>query len=153
MIPNTSREVLNIIAKQLDKQNSKGLSTYGTTIDEASNDDYNWNDEALAELADACQYLVKENKRLRVKVMHYERHYENSGGIFNRMNMKQRIEELEKENELLRLNEQRLILTAQKRVERYEKAFLEIRHSPDKNLFEYAEFCLETAKQALEESE
>jgi len=85
LIPETSREVLSIIAKQLDRQNKKGYETYGTTIDQAKDEEYDWNRMALEECIDALQYLVKRNK------------------------------ELEKENKMLRLNEQIIASVARKK--------------------------------------
>ncbi|ARK28752.1 hypothetical protein [Halalkalibacter krulwichiae] len=87
-ITKVSREILNRIAKQLQAQSEKGLREYGVTIDDASDDQYNWSEEALAEVIDASQYLVKENMRLR------------------------------RENAGLRANEQRGILLAQMREEK-----------------------------------
>lgn len=69
MIPQTSREVLNLIAKQLDKQNKKRISEYGESIDNATG--YDWTAEALAECVDALQHLVKRNKELENQVKIY----------------------------------------------------------------------------------
>ena len=63
MRPKTTRIIIDI----LDKQNEKGIKNYGTTIDEASNEDYDWNQMALEEAVDLIQYLVKENTKLQAK--------------------------------------------------------------------------------------
>jgi hypothetical protein len=41
--------------------------------------------------------LQDENKKLKEQVEHYEMKYENTGAIFNRQHMRERIEFLEKE--------------------------------------------------------
>ncbi|SDJ76728.1 hypothetical protein [Salimicrobium halophilum] len=59
------RPVKRIINDMLDQQEQKGIETYGTTLEEASHSDYDWNQMALEEAIDMCQYLAKENRRLR----------------------------------------------------------------------------------------
>ena len=76
-LPNTSKKVLEIIKNQLVEQNKKGLNEYGKTIDDADDSQYDWNFEALAECADALQYLVKENARLKKALGMAERAYNN----------------------------------------------------------------------------
>jgi len=83
-ITKVSRKILNRVEEQLLNQNAKGLAEYGVTIDDANDEEYDWNFEALGEVLDALQYQVKENMRLR------------------------------KENKELLLNEQRLILQLKK---------------------------------------
>lgn len=61
--PETTQNVLNVIATILDAQDQKGIEKYGVTIDDAS--DYDWNIMAMEEMADGLKYLVKENKRLK----------------------------------------------------------------------------------------
>ena len=56
--------VRNVIDRVLDKQNAKGMATYGQTLDDCPDDDYDWNVMAIEELADGMQYLAKENQRL-----------------------------------------------------------------------------------------
>jgi chromosome segregation ATPase len=53
------------ILEILEKQNAKGLATYGHTLDDCPMDKYDWNHMALEELIDALQYMIKENLRLR----------------------------------------------------------------------------------------
>lgn len=65
MIPKTTQIVMDIIAKHLWEQNRKGIQKYGTTIDEASNSEYNWNVMALQEVIDCIQYVVKENMKIK----------------------------------------------------------------------------------------
>ena len=61
----TIRDTINRV---LDRQNQKGLSTYGRTLDECPDGDYDWKEMALEELIDALQYLSKENVILRKKL-------------------------------------------------------------------------------------
>ena len=72
--------VRNVIDRVLDKQNAKGMATYGQTLDECPDEAYDWNVMAIEELVDGMQYLAKENlklnKQLRIektKVKTYER--------------------------------------------------------------------------------
>lgn len=48
----------------LDSQFHKGMKTYGETLDDARDMEYEWNIMALEELIDALSYQVKENFRL-----------------------------------------------------------------------------------------
>lgn len=82
------REVINRV---LDKQNEKGMATYGQTLDDCPDDAYEWNVMALEEMADGMQYMAKENVRLRrllqaekTKVKTYERQLNqlNRGGQY-----------------------------------------------------------------------
>ena len=61
----TIRDTINRV---LDRQNQKGLSTYGRTLDECPDGEYDWKEMALEELIDALQYLSKENVILRKKL-------------------------------------------------------------------------------------
>ncbi|MGM9923062.1 MAG: hypothetical protein ACI35R_02290 [Bacillus sp. (in: firmicutes)] len=61
----TIRDVINRV---LDRQNQKGMSTYGRTLDDCPDGDYDWNEMAVEELIDALQYLAKENNILRKKL-------------------------------------------------------------------------------------
>lgn len=63
------RETVN---RFLDERDKKGIETYGETLDQASDEDYNWQDEVIAELLDGIQYAAKENIRLR-KELHATR--------------------------------------------------------------------------------
>ena len=60
--------IRDVIDRVLDRQNQKGMSTYGRTLDECPDGDYDWNEMAVEELADALQYLAKENVILRKKL-------------------------------------------------------------------------------------
>lgn len=82
------REVINRV---LDKQNAKGMATYGQTLDDCPDDAYEWNVMAIEELVDGMQYLAKENLRLnkqlhaeKTKVKTYERQLNqlNRGGQY-----------------------------------------------------------------------
>ncbi|SDX64489.1 hypothetical protein [Salimicrobium album] len=59
------REIKQILNDILDEQEQKGIETYGTTLEEASHSDYDWNRMALEEAIDLAQYLANENRRLR----------------------------------------------------------------------------------------
>lgn len=82
------REVINRV---LDKQNEKGMATYGQTLDDCPDESYDWNVMAIEELVDGIQYLAKENDRLnkclrieKTKVKTYERQLNqlNRGGQY-----------------------------------------------------------------------
>ena len=64
-IPETSKNVLKLIAEKLFYQNRKGLEKYGESIDEVGDGDYDWQDMAMEELIDGIQYVLKENGKLR----------------------------------------------------------------------------------------
>lgn len=83
--------VREVIDRVLDKQNEKGMATYGQTLDDCPDDAYEWNVMALEEMADGMQYMAKENVRLRrllqaekTKVKTYERQLNqlNRGGQY-----------------------------------------------------------------------
>lgn len=72
--------VKDVINRVLDKQNAKGIATYGQTLDECPEDAYEWKMMAIEELVDGMQYLAKENQMLekqlrqeKTKVKTYER--------------------------------------------------------------------------------
>ena len=60
--------VRNIIDRVLDKQNAKGMATYGQTLDDCPDEAYDWKMMAIEELVDGIQYLAKENQRLEKKI-------------------------------------------------------------------------------------
>ncbi len=57
--------IIKHIENKLNKQNAKGLKEYGQTLDHCDPNAYDWNDMANDELVDACQYFIKENRRLK----------------------------------------------------------------------------------------
>lgn len=63
--PMVSQMVIDAFANIVDKQDQKGIKKYNMTIDEAADQDYDWNEMALEEGADLYKYLVKENMKLR----------------------------------------------------------------------------------------
>lgn len=73
MLSVTSQTVLSIIADQLEKGDIKGRKEYGVTIDEASDVQYNWQLEAMAEMADALKYQQKEIAFLRKQLAEMKR--------------------------------------------------------------------------------
>ena len=56
--------VRDVIDSVLDKQNAKGMATYGQTLDDCPDEAYDWKMMAIEELVDGIQYLAKENIRL-----------------------------------------------------------------------------------------
>jgi hypothetical protein len=74
MLSETSKTIVGIIIDQLEKGDKKGLKEYGVSIDDADDVKYQWNLEAMQEMADALKYQQKEieflkqrNKDLRQK--------------------------------------------------------------------------------------
>jgi hypothetical protein len=57
-------KVLATIEKVYDQQDEKGLEKYGLTLDQAVDDNYNWQAMINEELIDAIKYVIKENVRL-----------------------------------------------------------------------------------------
>ena len=64
--------VRKVIDRVLDKQNEKGMATYGQTLDDCPDEAYDWKMMAIEELADGIQYLAKENRMLE-KQLHQEK--------------------------------------------------------------------------------
>ena len=60
--------VRDVIDRVLDKQNAKGMETYGQTLDDCPDEAYDWKMMAIEELVDGIQYLAKENQRLERKI-------------------------------------------------------------------------------------
>ena len=60
--------VRNVIDRVLDKQNAKGMATYGQTLDDCPDEAYDWKMMAIEELVDGIQYLAKENQRLEKEI-------------------------------------------------------------------------------------
>jgi type II secretory pathway component PulF len=74
MLSETSKTIVGIIIDQLEKGDIKGKNEDGVSIDDAEDVKYQWNLEAMAEMADALKYQQKEieflkqrNKELRQK--------------------------------------------------------------------------------------
>lgn len=106
----TAQAVLAIVAMQLDKQEQKGLETYGHSLDgvvhDPEGDVYDWTSEALAECIDGMQYLVKrvqeleaQERPMRRKAMnqirsdfaHAEADMHSKGDVFTRFEMGQAV--------------------------------------------------------------
>ena len=85
------RKIKQMINDVLDKQEQKGIKTYGQTLEECPDYAYDWQNMALEELADAVQYLAKENLRLQ-KLAEDKHPFLTMGAL------EERIETLEKEN-------------------------------------------------------
>ena len=64
-----------VINRVLDKQNEKGMETYGQTLDDCPDESYDWNVMAIEELVDGIQYLAKENLRLEKQIVGYEKRF------------------------------------------------------------------------------
>ena len=60
--------VRSVIDRVLDKQNAKGMATYGQTLDDCPDEAYDWKMMAIEELVDGIQYLAKENLRLEKQI-------------------------------------------------------------------------------------
>lgn len=63
--PKVSQDIIDIFSYVVDKQDKKGWAKYNKTIDDASDDDWDWVEMALEEAVDGMKYLVKENIKLR----------------------------------------------------------------------------------------
>jgi hypothetical protein len=70
--PEVSQEIINIFSYLVDKQDKKGWEKYNKTIDDASDEDWDWVEMALEEAVDGMKYLVKENIRLRREIKTYQ---------------------------------------------------------------------------------
>jgi hypothetical protein len=72
--PLTSQIVIDEFAKIVDSQDRKGFKKYGTTIDNADDEKYNWELMALEETADLQKYLVRQITQLKTQMIKaYER--------------------------------------------------------------------------------
>ena len=65
MLSETSKLILTIIEQQLENGDNKGLKEYGVLIDNADDQNYHWNVEAMQEMADALKYQQKEIEFLK----------------------------------------------------------------------------------------
>lgn len=63
--PKTSQMVIDEFARIIDSQDHKGLEKYGKSIDDANNQDYNWELMVLEETADLQKYLVRRILELK----------------------------------------------------------------------------------------
>jgi chromosome segregation ATPase len=67
MLSQTSKVIVGIIVDQLEKGDIKGLEEYGVSIDDADDIIYNWQLEAMAEMADGLKYQQKEIVKLKAE--------------------------------------------------------------------------------------
>jgi hypothetical protein len=58
-------ELTHLFSSLMEERHQKGLATYGTTLDEAKDLDYDWDQMLIEELLDALQYQQKEIRRLK----------------------------------------------------------------------------------------
>lgn len=49
----------------LTRQNNKGFETYGHYLEDAADEEFDWENMLIEELIDAIQYSIKENMRLK----------------------------------------------------------------------------------------
>ena len=84
-LPETAKVILKTIENQLVAQNKKGLKEYGKTIDDADDNEYDWNFEALAECVDALQYAIKENAKLKKAFEITNKSYSNLLGDYSKL--------------------------------------------------------------------
>ena len=59
------RKIKQIINDILDRQEKKGIETYGQSLEDCPDDEYDWDQMTLEELIDALQYQVKQNLYLK----------------------------------------------------------------------------------------
>lgn len=82
-------EIEKKILAILDNQYQKGLTTYGQTLVDCPDEDYEWNTMALEELVDAISYQVKENmllhKKLRKTLTENHRYQVKMEQLFSRL--------------------------------------------------------------------
>lgn len=78
-------QIRDIINQILDKQNAKGMATYGHSLEDCPNEAYDWNVMALEEAIDGWQYQIKENFLIREQLRKEKE---------RRINAEQRLEKL-----------------------------------------------------------
>jgi NTP pyrophosphatase (non-canonical NTP hydrolase) len=63
------RVIKKIINDLLDRQEEKGIATYGHTLEDCPEDKFDWQQMTIEELIDALQYQVKENLMLKKNLL------------------------------------------------------------------------------------
>jgi hypothetical protein len=72
--PKVSQMVIDEFARIIDSQDIKGFEKYGRSIDDADDNQYNWEIMALEETADLQKYLVRMIIQLKNQMIKaYER--------------------------------------------------------------------------------
>jgi hypothetical protein len=66
--PVISQMVINEFSKVVDSQDEKGIEKYNRTIDDAKDEDYDWNIMALEESVDLNKYAVRRILQLMKEV-------------------------------------------------------------------------------------
>ncbi|MED4885041.1 hypothetical protein [Bacillus smithii] len=61
--------VMNVLKERLEIQLNKGYSKYHQTLDECPDEAYDWDSMLIEELIDGIQYLVKQNRILKRKLL------------------------------------------------------------------------------------
>jgi hypothetical protein len=67
--PLVSQIVIDEYSKVVDSQDDKGLEKYNRTIDDASDEEYNWELMAIEESVDLNKYLVRRIMQLKKEIM------------------------------------------------------------------------------------
>lgn len=103
--PETSQIVIDEFTKVVDSQDDKGYLKYNTTIDEAKDENYNWELMAIEEAVDMSKYFVKRIKELqkRIKDLKSMRRISRYLAIAaENLQLTQENDDLKKENDRLR---------------------------------------------------
>lgn len=58
-LPKTYQKAIVRMVNTMHSQYEKGIKKYGVNMDEVKQDDYNWNDMAMEEMADMLVYIEK----------------------------------------------------------------------------------------------
>lgn len=66
--PQISQSVIDTFTRLVDEQDAKGIAKYGMTIDDASDEQYEWLRMALEEAVDLAKYQNKEIEKLRKEI-------------------------------------------------------------------------------------
>jgi hypothetical protein len=67
--PVVSQIVIDEYSKVVDSQDDKGIEKYNRTIDDAPDEDYNWELMAIEESVDLNKYLVRRIIQLKKEIM------------------------------------------------------------------------------------
>lgn len=67
--PLVSQIVIDEYSKVVDSQDDKGIEKYNRTIDDAPDEDYNWELMAIEESVDLNKYLVRRIMQLKKEIM------------------------------------------------------------------------------------
>lgn len=62
-------KVMDMLKERVEVQLNKGYSKYHQTLDQCPDEAYDWNSMLIEELIDGIQYLVKQNRILKRKLL------------------------------------------------------------------------------------